>query len=89
MVMGIAYGGGLIIRHATSGRIGRRDVLASLMLMGLCHSLIEDTLLMAALGAHVSGIFFGRILFALSATFILVRLSAHLPPSLRRWCLRK
>jgi hypothetical protein len=76
MMMGIGYGSGLIIRHATSGDIPKRDVLFSLALMGLCHSLIEDTLLMAALGAHLSGILFGRVLFALISTFLLVRLSA-------------
>ncbi len=79
MMMGIGYGGGLIIRHATSGEIPKRDVLFSLTLMGLCHSLIEDTLLMSALGAHLSGILLARILFALVATFILVKLSTYVP----------
>ena len=79
MVMGIGYGGGLIIRHAASGRIPQRDVLFSLVLMGLCHSLVEDTLLMTALGGHLSGILIGRIAFALAVTFAIVRLSAYLP----------
>jgi hypothetical protein len=79
MVLGLGYGGGLIIAHANSGRIGKRDVFFSLALMGFCHSLIEDTLLAAALGGHISGILFGRILFAFVCTFALVRLCARLP----------
>jgi hypothetical protein len=82
MVLGIGYGGGLIIAHANSGRIGKRDVFFSLALMGFCHSLIEDTLLMAALGGHASGILLARILFALACTFALVRLYACLPAAI-------
>lgn len=78
MLLGIGYGGGLIIGHANSGRISKRDVFFSLALMGFCHSLIEDTLLMAALGGHFSGILVGRILFALACSFILVRLCTSL-----------
>lgn len=89
MMMGVGYGGGLIIRHANSGTIPKRDVLFSLALMGLCHSLIEDTLLMAALGAHLSGILLGRILFALAATFTLVKLSAYLPARFARYFYRR
>ncbi len=89
MVMGIGYGSGLIIRHATSGQIPKRDVLFSLTLMGLCHSLIEDTLLMAALGAHLSGILLGRILFALIATFAIVKVSVYLPQTLFQRYLQK
>lgn len=85
MVLGLGYGGGLIIHHAGSGRIPKRDILFSLALMGLCHSLIEDTLLMAALGAHVSGILLARILFALLSTFVLVRLSAHVPAAFDKY----
>ena len=51
----------------------------SLALMGLAHSLIEDTLLMMAMGAHWSGVLLGRILFALVAVFLLVKLMALVP----------
>jgi len=74
MVLGLAYGGGLILRQVSSEKIPKQDVFLSLSLMGLCHSLIEDTLLMTLIGGHVSGILLGRILFALAATFCLARL---------------
>jgi hypothetical protein len=82
LTLGIAYGGGLIIHEARSGRVDKRDVFFSLTFMGLCHSLIEDTLLMAMLGAHLSGILWARLLFALVATALLVKCSARLAPHL-------
>ena len=74
MTMGLTYGGGLIIHEARSGRVPPRDVFAAVTLMGLSHSLIEDTLLLLALGAHLSAILWGRLIFALLATALLIRL---------------
>lgn len=78
MTLGIAYGGALIIRQAQSGTIGKRDIFFSLSLMGLCHSVLEDTFLMTLLGGHLSGILWGRVLFSLASTYILVRWVSHL-----------
>lgn len=86
MTLGLAYGGGLIIQEAQSGRLDKRDIFYSLALMGLCHSLIEDTLLMMLLGAHLSGIFWGRIAFSLLCVCLMVRLFSRFPDSgLNRW----
>lgn len=74
MMLGLAYGGGLIIREAQSGNIPHRDIFASLTLMGLTHSLIEDTLLMMLIGGHFSGLFWGRLLFSLVAVYLIMRL---------------
>jgi len=74
MIMGIGYGGALIIRETTTGKMGREEVFNSMALMGLCHGLVEDTLLMAAIGGKFSGILWGRIIFSLIVTFCLVRL---------------
>jgi len=89
MTLGLAYGGGLIIEEARSGRLEKRDVFFSLALMGLCHSLIEDTLLVALLGSHLSGILWGRMAFALLVVFLMVRLCARFPSgTLERWIFR-
>lgn len=79
LTLGISYGGGLIIREAREGGLDRRDVFFSLTLMGLCHSLIEDTLLMAMAGGHFSGILWGRLVFALVTVAALVQVSRRLP----------
>lgn len=73
LTMGITYGGGLIIHEVKSGRVSQRDVFASLTLMGLSHALIEDTLLMMLLGAHVSATLWGRLLFSLVFVAVFMR----------------
>jgi len=80
--LGLSYGGGLIIQEAQSGRLSKQDIFNSLALMGLCHSLIEDSLLMMVLGGHVSGVFWGRLLFSLLVVFLLGRVIRLLPASL-------
>ncbi len=81
MTMGIGYGGGLLIQEAKSGRLNRKDLFFSFCLMGLCHSVIEDTLLMMLIGGHIVGIFWARILFAMVVTFILVKLLSGASPN--------
>ncbi|OGR17232.1 MAG: hypothetical protein A2X81_08045 [Desulfobacterales bacterium GWB2_56_26] len=73
MIMGIGYGGALIIRETATGKMAREEVFNSMALMGLCHGLVEDTLLMAAIGGKIGGILWGRIIFSLIVTFVLVR----------------
>lgn len=82
ITLGLSYGGGLIIREAQSGRLSREDVFSSIALMGLCHSLIEDSLLMIVIGGHISGVFWARLLFSLLVVFLLARLIRVLPRAL-------
>lgn len=79
MTIGISYGGGMIIREARAGHLTQQDVFCSVALMGLCHSIFLDTLLLMVVGAHVSGIFWGRVLFSLVAIFLLARLINSIP----------
>ncbi len=73
MIMGISYGGALIIRETSTGKLGKEEVFNSMALMGLCHGLVEDTLIMAAIGGKFGGILWGRIVFSLIVTYLLVR----------------
>lgn len=73
MVLGIGYGGALIIRETSVGNIDKREIFNSMALLGLCHSLLEDTLLMVAIGGKLGGLLLGRIVFALLVTFLLAR----------------
>ena len=79
LTMGLAYGGALIIREARSERVEKKDIFFSLTLMGIAHSLIEDTLLMMLLGAHVTGILLVRLIFSVGLIFVMVRIWAVLP----------
>lgn len=73
LTLGVVYGGALIINESKNHQINKRDIFYSLALMGLCHSLIEDTILMMALGGHYSGILLARILFSFIFIWLLVR----------------
>lgn len=79
LALGLTYGSGLIIHEARAGRVGRRDVFYAVTLLGLSHALIEDTMLMVLMGAHASGILWGRLAFSLAALFLLVRFTRNLP----------
>lgn len=75
MTLGLAYGGGLIINEVEKNDLKKRDVFYALLLMSLCHSLIEDSLLMISIGAHYSGVFIFRTLFALIITYLFVQIT--------------
>ena len=74
MTLGIAYGGGLIIRESNNGTIPSRDIFFSLVLMGFLHSIIEDTLLMMLLGGSIWGFLIGRIIFAFFIVWLMVKI---------------
>ena len=79
MTLGLSYGGGLIIQEARSGKLSKHDVFFSLALLSICHSIIEDTLLMMVIGGHLSGILWARVLFSLLVIFLLVRIIQKIP----------
>jgi hypothetical protein len=79
MTLGLSYGGGLIIQEARSGRLSKHDVFFSLALLSICHSIVEDTLLMMVIGGHLSGILWARVLFSLLIVFLLVRIIQKIP----------
>ncbi len=86
MTLGLAYGGGLLIREAERGDIKPADIFCSISLLGLCHSLIEDTLLVMLIGADLSGILWARIIFSLLMIGMISRMMHRL--SHQRWLVR-
>ena len=76
ITLGLSYGGAMLIHQARAGHIKTRDVLFSISLLGLSHSLIEDTLLMLLTGADLVGILLLRILLSLLVIYFLVKLVA-------------
>ncbi|MDH2436193.1 hypothetical protein QCD60_27040 [Pokkaliibacter sp. MBI-7] len=74
VTLGLSYGAGILIREARSGQLPPRDIMLTLCFLGLCHSVIEDTLLVVLMGADLSGILWARLLFAVVVIGILARL---------------
>jgi len=73
ITLGLTYGGGLLINEANKGGLSKIDILGSLSLLAITHSLIEDTIIIMLLGADLSGILYARLLFS----FILISLIIH------------
>ncbi|HAA44708.1 MAG: hypothetical protein XD36_0901 [Halomonas sp. 54_146] len=71
--LGLSYGAGLLIRDVQNGVLSKRDSTLALCFLGLCHSVIEDTLLILMLGADITGILWARLLFAVIVTAIIAR----------------
>ena len=72
MVLGYTYGGGLIIEEANSGRVGKKDLFYTIIFLSVCHSLIEDSLLMISIGANVFTVFFGRFILSYLTCMLIV-----------------
>lgn len=75
LTMGLAYGGGIIIAEAEEKHLTPHDLLYSIVFLSLCHSIIEDSLLMISCGAHYTGVFIFRILFAVLFCWLFILLT--------------
>jgi hypothetical protein len=79
LLLGLAYGAGLIIDETRRSDIGRDEILATNIFLGTSHALIEDSLIFAAVGASLGWVVIGRLVF--SAVF----LKLSVPVILRFW----
>lgn len=77
--LGISYGAGLLVQEARTADIPPRQVFLSCLFMCFAHSIVEDTLLVLALGADVYGVLLGRVVFAVVATAGVARLLELMP----------
>lgn len=76
VLLGLMYGGGLIIGESREKNFSLRAKTLALCWLSLSHGLIEDTGIMLALGANIWVILVGRVIF----TLIVVRILAALWP---------
>jgi spore maturation protein SpmB len=78
LTLGIAYGGGLLIEECKQQNFKPKEVFYSMTLMGLFHSIIEDTILMLSMGGNWSGVILFRAVFAFIITYIIVKLTRNI-----------
>lgn len=71
LLLGVAFGGGLMIKEAKAGHLSPRQIFLSCVFMGFAHGAIEDTLLVVAMGADLTSVLLGRIVFAIVATALI------------------
>ncbi|MES0883909.1 nucleoside recognition domain-containing protein [Roseibium sp. SCP14] len=65
ILLGLAYGGGLIIARGNDPAISHKARYYALCWLSLCHGLIEDVALMVAIGGDFWVLFFGRLILTL------------------------
>lgn len=76
MILGLVFGSALIIKEKDENpAIHKKDFVYAMVLLGLCHAIIEDTLLLMGIGSSVWGILIFRTIFALLFTYIFVAIS--------------
>ena len=71
LTLGISFGGGFLIEESKKNNISKKDILLSLSFLSLCHSIIEDTILILLLGSHISGILFFRFIYTVIVILIM------------------
>ena len=71
LTLGISFGGGFLIEESKKNNISKKDILLSLSFLSLCHSIIEDTILILLLGSHISGILFFRFIYTIAIILIM------------------
>jgi hypothetical protein len=69
IIFGISYGAGVLIGESDSGRIKGNQMFLVALFLGICHSILEDTLLFAAQGANGFVILGVRIPLAIVIVF--------------------
>ena len=67
--LGIVFGSGVIIAFAKDGTLTKRDLVILLVFLGICHSVIEDAVIFAALGANWWVLISCRFVLAAFAAF--------------------
>ena len=74
MTIGLQFGGGILIKEVNSAKIDKQSVFLSILMINLVHAIIEDTLLMLAVGGHFSGVIFARITFGLLISLLMLKI---------------
>jgi len=74
LIFGISYGSGLIIQSSREGKLTLEDIFLINLFLVMCHSLFEDTLLFAAIGARWVLILILRLIIAISFCSLMSRI---------------
>jgi hypothetical protein len=75
LAFGIAYGAGVLISQSRSGELEARQIVLVSAFLGICHAIVEDTLLFAVIGGSAWIMVTARLLTALVVTLVLARLT--------------
>jgi hypothetical protein len=89
LTLGLSFGGGLLIKEARSGKVDAKDIFLTMAFLSLCHSLIEDTLLILLLGADLTTALWVRLVFSLLVIVVISRIAKRVSLQKQRWFYRR
>lgn len=90
MLMGLAYGGAIISVEAKERNLNKRSIFYAMTLMGMLHSLVEDTFLPLLVDAKWFIILLIRLVFGIVITRIIVLLTVNRTQQwFERWLITK
>jgi len=84
LVFGISYGAGIIIQAAREGALKNSDIYMINLFLVICHSVFEDTILFAAIGAIWLPVLIYRILLAVAVCAAIAHFWPGIPERLFR-----
>jgi hypothetical protein len=77
VTLGIGFGAGLLIKEVKTGKLHYKDVFGVLVLVGMLHSIIEDTFVVSFIGANIIITLFLRAIITLCIVYVFMRLGAQ------------
>ena len=77
VTLGIGFGAGLLIKEVKTGKLHYKDVFGVLVLVGMLHSIIEDTAVISLIGSNIIITLFLRAVLTLCIVYVFMRLGAH------------
>jgi hypothetical protein len=77
VTLGIGFGAGLLIKEVKTGKLHYKDVFGVLVLVGMLHSIIEDTAVVSLIGSNIIITLFLRAILTLCIVYIFMRLGAN------------
>ena len=78
VTLGIGFGAGLLIKEVKTGKLHYKDVFGVLVLVGMLHSIIEDTAVISLIGSNIIITLFLRAVLTLCIVYVFMRLGAKL-----------
>lgn len=78
LTVGVTYGAGIIIQAGEEGRLTKNELTTACVLVGICHSIFEETILLTAAGTN--GLLLLAIRAAMGLLFGFLASRTLLPP---------
>ena len=77
VTLGIGFGGGLLIQEVKSGKIKYKDVFGVITLIGMLHSVIEDSGLVSLMGANIFITLLLRCILTLLCVYLILKIFSN------------